>query len=191
MKKIILFLFVMCSMSMFAQNAEQLKVLGIPLGTTTIEEFKAKLLEKGHEFVMYSDEGSGVTVGSFAGEKDCIFNFGNAGKGDKVTVVAIVMLKDEWYELESTYNRFKDLFTQKYGKPIKTVEEFTTYVGDNTGLKMYALKDGQCNYATAFDANGGNVAVTIQYSGGQTSVFIGYYLQDALIEYNESVLEDI
>ena len=76
-------------------------------------------------------------------------------------VAAIMPSTDTWSILESSYNSYVELYTEKYGKPSKSENIFSTYTGNDAGLRMHAINDGECNYYAIWNLPQGSIEVRI------------------------------
>ena len=76
-------------------------------------------------------------------------------------VAAIMPSTDTWSILESSYNGYVELYTQKYGKPSKSGKNFLDYTGNGSALKMIAIDKGECNYYAIWNLPQGSIEVRI------------------------------
>lgn len=76
-------------------------------------------------------------------------------------VAAIMPSTDTWSILESSFDGYVNLYTEKYGKPSKLNKNFTGYTGDNSDLKMMAIDKGECNYSAIWNLPQGSIEVSI------------------------------
>lgn len=76
-------------------------------------------------------------------------------------VAALLPQTETWSTLETSFNGYIDLYTEKYGRPATIKKEFNTYTGDHPGLKMSAVDDGECNYFAVWNLPQGSIEVKI------------------------------
>ena len=177
MKRILLSLaFSLLMVGAFAQ--EHLSFKGIPLeGSMT--SFCKKLQAKGLTKIG-SDSNITFFVGDFTGRQATI---GVAATDDGQNVHSVAVFfdsSDDWKNLVSTYNYYKDLYTRKYGKPTANIENNPSRSESNSML-MYELRQGTVTYASAWSVTGGTIELSIEKSNlsyGDGMVLIKY--RDAL-----------
>lgn len=174
MKKIIFTLtFFFATFSIVAQ--EHLSFKGIPI-EGSLTEFCKKLEAKGFKDQGTSSDGkSKIFLGDFAGRNAFVSAYQTTNSNNIYAVVAMFDPSQEWYSLLSTYNYFKELYTEKYGKPIECIEENGANSERNTSM-MIALDQGLIEYKTSWRVTGGFISLGISkvseiYTG---SVFIAY-----------------
>ena len=70
---------------------------------------------------------------------------------------------NNWYSLKSEYERFKVMFTKKYGKP-DSYEYFTEPYEEGDGYEHTALSVGKCSYISFFTLPLGTISLRISES---------------------------
>lgn len=164
--------------------------MGIPIDGN-ISDFVIKLEAK--NFSVIKKYGNNILMeGQFAGKSAEVFVL-STNKTKTVWKVAVYFnKKSSWYSLKSDYKEYKELFTEKYGKPSDTFEFFSKPYYEGDGYELQALRKDKCTYVTFFELETGNIAVKISSSGSIALVY-----EDALNsdikerEGKSSVMDDI
>lgn len=168
MRKIFLALaFLIVSLLSFAQ--EHIEFKGIPLNGSSMS-FASKLKAKGYEQVYHSNFDY-VLKGQFTGKEATVYVLGTRSSGTVWKVVAQLPEEDSWAHLKSDYNKYIELFTQKYGTPSDHFEFFSTPYYEGDGYELQALKNDKCTYSTYFKTEKGTLNVAITSSG---NLSLGY-----------------
>lgn len=137
----------------------------------TISDFCAQLIALGYHSPVTIDGGSMVLKGDFAGVPNCEIYVIRSRYDDFVWKVAVFMPENNnWYGLKSEYERFKNMFTKKYGTP-KSYEFFSDPYEEGDGYELTALSVGKCSYISFYHLPLGVISVSISDSG---SISIGY-----------------
>lgn len=76
-------------------------------------------------------------------------------------VAAIMPSTDTWSILESSFDGYVNLYTEKYGKPSVLNKGFAGYTGTSASLKMSAVGDGECEYYAIWNLKQGSIDVRI------------------------------
>lgn len=174
MKKLLIALVLGCfAICGFAQ--EHLSFKGIPI-TGSMTTFCQKLKTKG--FTQIGSEGNiRLFNGDFTGRKATVGAVA-ADNGQDVFAVAVFFDEtDSWNTLVNTYEHYKDLYTEKYGKPTQCVENNPSRTDSNTSL-MYELFQGRVTYASIFEAPSGSIQISIE-KGNVNDGFVLIKYQDA------------
>jgi len=168
MKRILIaLLFIFSCIGAMAQNAnEHLKFMGIPINGT-LESFTQKLVAKGLKREHAWDNAL-LLKGTFAGKSGsgvCVMRV--PSRNIVYKVVVCLPSKDTWEWLENDYKEFKEMLTTKYGEPYKCSESFKegTYVGSDY-LKISALKEGKCEYYSAWRSTEGMILLEVFNADG-------------------------
>lgn len=74
-------------------------------------------------------------------------------------VAALLPQTETWSTLETSFNGYIDLYTEKYGKPKSISRSFSTYTGNDSWVKMNALTNGECNYIGLWSLPYGSIEV--------------------------------
>ncbi len=162
---LILSCFAICG---FAQ--EHLSFKGIPI-TGSMTSFCQKLKAKGFTQIG-SESNIRLFKGDFTGRQATV-GVGAADNGrDVFTVVVFFDPSGEWNTLTSTYNYYKELYSEKYGQPSVCIEENPAR-GEENISKMAAVHEGTVTWGAVFNAPGGTIELSIEKS---TGVYEGYFL---------------
>lgn len=116
--------------------AQHMKFNGISMGETPTV-FINKLKAKG--FTPKYQNNDDILMGDFCGVQDCIIVV-TTDRNIVLSVCVMFPKKEMWKYLETEYNYFKSLLTQKYGNPYKCVEEFQGYSKDNHSKLLLNLQ---------------------------------------------------
>ena len=137
----------------------------------TVKGFCAELKKLGYSDPIYLDGGSCVVKGEFAGVKDCEILVLKSRYTDIVWKVVVMMSEcKSWHSLKSDYERFKDMYTKKYGVP-QAYEYFLDPYYEGDGYELQALEMEKCTYLSCFENSLGMIGVSMSASG---YVSIGY-----------------
>ena len=162
MKKFaLLFVAMLISTTFFAQ--EHLDFRGVPLDGH-IDGFISKMEELGYTLEKKVDNAA-IMSGKFTG-KDVELYILSSPKTKTVWKVAALFEKaTSWSSLKSSYLEYKELYTQKYGKPESSFEFFKDPYYEGDGYELQALRNEKCHYFTMYELEGGVVAVQLMSSG--------------------------
>lgn len=156
MKKILSLLIAMMFIAggISAQETEHFKFKGIPIDGT-LAEFGKNLVAEGFVKV-----GNNAYKGKFLRNEALVALVGD--DNNMIWRVAAVMPStDTWSILESSFDGYVSLYSEKYGKPSKLSKSFANYTGDDSGLNMLAVNDGECNYFAIWTLPQGTIEVRI------------------------------
>ena len=129
-----------------------------------MENFAQKLGAKGFKKV-FSNKDAVVFEGEFAGYSGCTIYVLKVPNRNIVYRVGVFFPKESsWARLEEEYNQFKDMLTNKYGKPISCSE---TSKGGASNFrdsdKMSLVEKGECNYLSQWKVDNGSIELYITY----------------------------
>lgn len=161
MKK--LFIVLICVTLFCSVNAQEqhLSFKGVPINGT-LKEYTNAMVKAGFKSEGITKDGISLLSGDFAGYKGCIIGVSTLTNCDVVNRIAVLFPeKETWATLVYDYENLKSMLTKKYGAPDFNREEFTTYTGDNNGLKMHALNDDQVVWITSFSTELGDIELSI------------------------------
>lgn len=138
--------------------------------------FCQKLKVKG--FVQVGSEGNvRLFKGDFTGRQATVGAVATDNGQDVFTVAVFFDESDSWNTLVNTYEHYKDLYIEKYGKPTQCVENNPSLSDSNTSL-MYELFQGRVTYACIFEAPGGAIQISIE-KGNINDGYVMIKYQDA------------
>ncbi len=190
MKKVLVALICLLMMGgIMAQ--EHLKFKGVPIDGT-LKQYTEAMKKAGFEYQLTQD-GISLLRGDFAGYKGCMVGVSTLKNCDVVNrIIVLFPERDTWTSLIGDYEHFKSLLTTKYGEPDSNLEEFTTYTGDNNGLKMSALHDDEVVWYTAWSEDLGDIELTIVGSSyGNGCVRLSYFDKANSETVKQAALEDL
>lgn len=141
MKRLLLFPILFLTINIYAQEFMGIKVDGKK------SELIAKFKEKGFK-VVNNAKGSlimdGGSIGTTPIELVIIFT----PKTEVAWKFAVYLPKQtEWYTLKAEYNKYKELFTSKYGEPESDYHFFSSPYYEGDGYEMSALGIEKCTYS--------------------------------------------
>lgn len=137
-----------------AQQADHFTFKGIPIDGS-LSAFGNQLVVEG-----FTKVGTNAYRGKFL-RNECLIAL--VGDDDNMIwrVAAIFPATDTWSVLESSFNGYVDLYSEKYGRPTTIKKEFSTYIGDDPWFKMNAINNGECNYFAVWKLPQGSIEVRI------------------------------
>ena len=140
---------------------EHLSFKGVPINGT-LKQYTAAMVKAGFKSEGTTNDGISLLSGDFAGYKGCIIGVSTLSSCDVVNRIAVLFPEQEtWAMLVYDYEHLKSMMIQKYGEADYNREEFTTYTGDNNGLKMHALNDDQVVWFTSWSTELGDIELSI------------------------------
>ena len=160
-------LFALITITSFAQNksetAGHLTFKGVPIDGT-LYEFVSKMKKSGFSHVA-TEEGIAILEGDFAGFKGCTIGVVTLKPKDLVSKITVLFPEsDTWSLLSNNYFHLKELLTEKYGEPSDVLEKFDTYSEPRDDSdKMYAVKFDNCKYYTTYEAENGDIQLSIDH----------------------------
>jgi len=179
MKKILISLFfVFAATISFAQtqSSDHLTFKGVPIDGT-LSEYVSKMKQNGFTLVG-TENGIAMLRGDFAGFKDCIVGVATLKQKDLVSKITVIFPeRDTWSSLSGNYFSLKEMLTEKYGEPSKSVEEFQTYSEPrDDGDRMHAVKMDNCKYHTTYETEKGRIELSIDHESVMSCfVRLSYY----------------
>jgi hypothetical protein len=164
MKSFITLIFTLAVAISFGQvkpdSSKHLSFKGVPIDGT-LTEYVAKMKESGFTHKSTKD-GTAILEGDFAAYKNCTVGVSTLTQKDLVSKIVVNFPACEtWSSLSSNYFNLKELLTEKYGKPSKSIEEFQSYTPDDDGYKISKVKMDACKYHTTFETKKGTIQLAI------------------------------
>lgn len=140
--------------SLSAQQSEHFNFKGIPIDGS-LSAFGNKLVAEG-----FTKVGTNAYRGKFL-RNECLIAL--VGDDDNMIwrVAAIFPATDTWSVLESSFNGYVDLYSEKYGRPTTLKKEFAGYASDYGPAKMMSVTNGECNYYAIWNLPQGSIEVRI------------------------------
>ena len=188
MRKVLLTLFFVCSV-LCSSAQGHLSFKGIPIDGS-MNSFCQKL--KGKGFTQIGTEGNiSLFTGDFTGRNATVGVVAADNGLDVFSVAVLFEESDSWNTLVNTYDHYKDLYVEKYGKPSQCVEKNPSRSDSNTSL-MYELFQGRVTYACIFEVSGGKIQISIeQASYNRGRVMINYQDSQNVNAKRQSDLDEI
>ena len=170
---------------------EHLRFLGVPIDGT-LDDFVEAIRAKGYE-VRAKEEDYVLLKGDFASYKDCLIGVSTLAGKDLVNRVSVLFPEqDTWDALSGDYYYFKELLTEKYGKPAESIEEFNGPTPSSDFGKILDVRLNNCNYKSAFPTQGGVIFLYIASAEGlHTLVRLDYYDAINTGEIRERAIDDL
>jgi hypothetical protein len=167
-KLLLVFLFITTFFSSFSQTksdtSKHLTFKGVPIDGT-LADYILKMKKSGFTHKGTKD-GVAILEGDFASYKNCIVGVSTLKQKDLVSKIVVLFPdRETWSALSSNYFNLKELLTEKYGKPSKSVEEFQSYTPDDDGSKLTQVQLGACKYYTTYETEKGSIQLTIEHDG--------------------------
>lgn len=173
MKKLLVSISLLVASAIGIMAQDHLSFKGIPI-EGSMSSFCQKLKAKG--FTSIGREGNfALLTGDFTGINAHVAVVSTDDGKDVFGVIVVFDSSNEWNELVSTYDRYKDLYTRKYGKPTVSKENNPARSDSNTAL-MAEVYDGKVVYGSAWKVAGGDIELSIEKADGfyQGQVMIRY-----------------
>lgn len=143
-------------------GTDHLTFKGVPIDGT-LKEYIAAMKKAGFNYKGTTDDGSAILVGDFAGYKNCSIIVSTLNNCDVVNRITVVFSdRNTWASLIDDFEKLKSMLTQKYGKPKQKIEQFTSYTGDSSGLKMIALRNEELEWFTKYSTELGDVVLSLK-----------------------------
>ena len=174
MKKLFLFFAVLC-MSHFMMAQEHMKFKGVEIDGS-LSEMVTKLKAKGFTY-LGAEDGIAMLQGDFAGYRDCQIIVMTIKETGIVNAIGVAFPEvEEWSLLERNYDGLKSMLIEKYGEPMRVIEEFQNdYVSDNSS-KWHELHMDRCTWFSVFETESGTIELFIQkVKYGNAAVILKYY----------------
>jgi hypothetical protein len=146
-------------------KADHLIFKGVPLDGT-LDEYILRMKKSGFTLLSMED-GFALMTGDFAGYKDCSIGVSTLKQKDLVHKIGVLFPKsDKWSTLSGNYFDLKQMLTEKYGKPVKVVEKFTSNSSEkDDDSKMYDVKFDRCKYYSIWETDNGDIQLSIDHEG--------------------------
>lgn len=190
MKRFILTTLFVIAFAVCNAQSNHLKFKGIPIEGTQ-NSFVQKLKAKGFTY-KGMDEGIAILEGEFAGIKKCTILVSRFADKDVVQLVAVVFPeRDNWADIMSDYNTYKQFLTEKYGNP-ECSEGFSGREPSDDYLKFRRLLDNECQFLSEFSTEGGRIQLSMMKADYNTaSVFLKYIDESNANEVRQQIMDDL
>lgn len=134
---------------------------GVPINGT-LKAYTDAMIKAGFHYEGKTDNEINILSGDFAGFKSCYICVSTLSNCDVVNSISVLFPnRDTWSSVVSDYEQLKSMLTQKYGIPSVCSEKFTSHVGDNNTMKMYALRNEECEWYTIFSTELGDIELSV------------------------------
>lgn len=178
------------------KESSHMKFMGIPMDCCGVKAFAKKLeKEKGLKRIGKPEHFEGLNLeGSFAGYNNCTFLL--IGDSKKIATAGVFLPKHEvWTNVYSNYSVLKNKLETKYGEPSFVEESFGEYEPSTDTGKMIAIRDGNANFKSKFNAEGGYITLAIRiakyYEGYVGYVELGYVDLENSLDYMGKLNDDL
>lgn len=189
-KTLLIALLTLFSVVCLGQEDAHLKFKGIPIDGE-YKAFSQKLVQKGFKQVEVSTDGI-VLVGNFMATPGVMVVIYPDPTSKAVSMVsAMIETGDSWAQIESKYYDVIDTYKEKYGEPTEHVEEFTTEVHNSDSWRKNALHDGQCNYKTLWETEGGRIVISLTYFNFKHYIVCAYVDEQNVKALRQTIIDDI
>lgn len=190
MKKILLSILLLSSLTAMAQTNDHMSFKGVAMEGRVLD-FARKLTTRGYTAV--SSGTSSYLTGDFAGYRNCTIELVGTDVDYVNTVTVFFPQQFSWTELEDNYMNIKKVLVDKYKTPSLVEESFnTTYSEPTTDRsKFYEVQLGHCQYRTVFKGRKGEIVLEIRHRDQSCFVALSYidYTNQAL--YHKKVMGDL
>lgn len=153
MKKIILLLLMFVSVQSFGQYFNGIEISGSI--TSAVEKFKAKGFK-----LLKKDDNSYTMSGVLFNTRIELYLFATPITKQYAKCV-IYFPEDSWISLKSDYNKYVELFDEKYGYHTAQIEQFIDPYYEGDGYELSALMLEKCTYVTYWQLSKVSMAVEI------------------------------
>ncbi|MBP5335107.1 MAG: hypothetical protein J6Y61_04885 [Bacteroidales bacterium] len=188
-RNIITTMVVLMAVALNAQNAH-LKFKGIPIDGE-YKAFAQQLVQKGFKQIESSPDGIILTGNFMATPGVMVVVYPDPTSKSVSAVSALVEAGDNWPTIEDKYYDVVATYKEKYGEPSEHVEEFTTDVHNEDFFRKNALHDGQCNYKSLWEVEGGHIVISLAYFQFKYYVVCAYADEQNVKALRKTIIDDI
>ena len=190
MKKILFILLMAFSFMICQAQENHLKFKGIPI-TGTLDSFVNKLSDKGFSFIG-TENGIALLKGEFAGHKNCTVGVSTFEGSVMVCMVSAFFPEQEtWASLFNDYQTYKNLLTEKYGKP-SCVEKFNKDTHDSDYLKFSAITHDEATFLSTFTSEHGHINLSMnKLTYNKACIVIKYYDNANSKQVRKKIMDDL
>ena len=190
MKYIIITVLMVFFGSVCQAQTEHMKFKGIPM-EGTLQSFTNQLITKGYTHIGTQD-GVSMLTGEFAGYKDCTIGVVADNSGAICKVVVFFPEMDTWNDLYECYAGYKEMLTEKYGKPQQSEEYFEEPYNDEAAQKIYGVRFDNCKYYSVFSCEQGDITLEISHDGvTKCFVMLSYYDNANQVNLRKQIMDDL
>ena len=189
--KRVLFLAIAFLLSITASaQTEHLKFKGIPIDGD-FKAFAQKLVQKGFKQVEATPDGIILTGTFMATPGVTVVVYPDPSTKAVSAVAAMIEAGDNWSDIEEKYDNVIATYKEKYGEPSEQVKEFTTDVHNDDFFRKNALREGQCDYRTLWEPEGGRILISLVFFQFKYYVVCTYADEQNLKALRKSIIDDI
>lgn len=172
----------------YAQS-NHMKFKGVPM-EGTLQSFTNQLKAKGFTPIGIED-GVSLLTGEFAGYKDCTIG-AVADKSGMICKVSVIFPSmEKWGELEKCYENYKSMLAEKYGEPVRCVEEFQNSYTKDDSSKMHELGMDRCKYFSCFTCKEGDIQLEITHQSFTCYVMLSYFDNANQEKLRKQIMDDL
>ena len=175
--------------ALYAQDAH-LKFKGIPIDGN-YKEFAQKLVQKDFKQIEATSDGIVLSGNFMATPGVMVLVYPDPTSKAVSAVSAMIEAGDNWSTIESKYYDVVDTYKEKYGEPTEHVEDFTTDVHNDDFFRKNALHDGQCNYKSLWEVEGGRIVISLAYFQFKYYVICAYVDEQNVKALRQTIIDDI
>ena len=180
---------ILTSISLNAQDVH-LKFKGIPIDGE-YNAFAQKLVQKGFRQVESSADGIVLTGNFMATPGVMVLVYPDPTSKAVSAVSAMIEAGDNWPTIERKYYDVVDTYKEKYGEPTVHVEEFTAEVYNSDSWRKNRLEEGQCNYKSIWEVEGGRIVLSLGYFQFRFYVICAYVDEQNVKALRQTIIDDI
>lgn len=143
--------------------SEHLVFKGVPIDGT-LSEYAKKMESAGFRCINKRN-GEATLRGDFAGFKDCTIQVSTLQSVDVVSTIDVAFpAREDWASLEGDYNHLKSMLSQKYGRPAKVVERFTSSYPESDDDKWTYFHLGKYIWYAIYNTTKGDIKLFLKNS---------------------------
>lgn len=172
-----------------AQDAH-LKFKGIPIDGN-YKEFAQKLIQKDFKQIEATNDGIVLKGNFMATPGVMVLVYPDPTSKAVSAVSAMIEAGDNWPTIEGKYNDVVSTYKEKYGEPTEHIEEFTADVFNSDSWRLNRLQDGQCNYKSLWEVEGGRIVISLAYFQFNNYVICAYVDEQNVKALRQTIIDDI
>ena len=180
---------VIISVSLYAQDTH-LKFKGIPIDGN-YKEFAQKLIQKDFKQIEVSNDGIVLKGNFMATPGVMVLVYPDPTSKAVSAVSAMIEAGDNWPTIEGKYYDVVGTYKEKYGEPTEHIEEFTADVYNSDSWRKNRLEEGQCNYKSLWEVEGGRIVLSLGYFQFKYYVICAYVDEQNVKALRQTIIDDI
>ncbi len=190
MKRIIITALAIVITTLLNAQEAHLKFKGIPIDGN-YKEFAQKLVQKDFKQIESSNDGIVLKGNFMATPGVMVLVYPDPTSKAVSAVSAMIEAGDNWPTIESKYIDVVSTYKEKYGEPTEHVEEFAADVYSSDSWRLSRLRDGQCNYKTLWEVEGGRIVISLAYFQFDYYVICAYVDEQNVKALRQTIIDDI